>query len=122
MGQVKALQAAAAAAVAATPPTVDSPRQRAMPNSNFFAWASEFDQPPNNLGFEGSTGGGPGEAWVRPVQAQPIGLPSPFSMAQSPGILFGPVAAALAKDLVKPELRGNFYDFALKFPLYIQQL
>ena len=122
VGQVKALQAAAAAAVAATPPTIDSPRQRAMPNSDLFAWASEFDQPPSNLGFGGSTGGGPGEAWVRPVQAQPIGLPSPFSMAQSPGILFGPVAAALAKDLVKPELRGNFYDFALKFPLYIQQL
>jgi hypothetical protein len=67
-------------------------------------------------------GAGLKETWVRPVQAQYQGGPTPFSLAQPVGALFGPVAAALAKDLVKPELRGNFHDFALKFPLYLQQL
>lgn len=38
------------------------------------------------------------------------------------GMLLGPIGAALAKEVVKPELRGNFHDFAVKFPLYLQQL
>jgi hypothetical protein len=54
--------------------------------------------------------------------AAPGGSASSYPMAPAHGLLFGPVAAALAKDLVKPELRGNFHDFSLKFPLYLQQL
>jgi hypothetical protein len=44
-------------------------------------------------------------------------------MVQPAGALYGPVAAAVVKNLVQPEFKGdNFHDFAIKFPLYVQQI
>ena len=58
--------------------------------------------------------------WSPGVQTQVA--PVLTSPAPSLGVLLGPVGAALAKDLVKPELRGNFHDFAVKFPIYLSEL
>ena len=67
--------------------------------------------------------GGP-ERHVQTIQASPFqgAQPTPPMTGPSMGMLLGPIGAALAKDLVKPELKGNFHDFAVKFPLYLQQL
>jgi hypothetical protein len=87
-----------------------------------FSWAPDGGFSGAGPEFAVNFGAGPREMWVRPIHVQQPGMTSPPPMVQPIGTLFGPVAAALAKDLVKPELRGNFHDFALKFPLYIQQL
>ena len=57
---------------------------------------------------------------MRGVQAQPAAV-APV-MASYPEFYMGPVGTLLAKDLVKPEFKGNWHDFAVKFNLFLQNL
>ena len=98
------------------------PRLADPPHVDPFSWAPDFTSG-TSAEFGGPLGAGPQEAWVRPIQVQQPGMASLVPMVQPMGTLYGPVAAAVVKNLVQPEFRGdNFHDFAIKFPLYVQQI
>ena len=49
---------------------------------------------------------------------------APVGALSALGLMMGPAAAAVAKDLVKPQLTtsGNWAEFSARFPLYLRQL
>ena len=62
------------------------------------------------------------EARVRGVQTQPAAIAPVVAAPVFSEFFMGPVGAFLAKDLVKPEFRGNWHDFAVKFNLFLQNV
>jgi hypothetical protein len=96
------------------------PRFADPPSVDPFSWAPDHPVLSTGMDFGGQ---GSTETMVRPVQAYPSGMAPLIPMIQSTGGLYGPVAAAVVKNLVQPEFRGdNFHEFAIKFPLYVQQI
>ena len=66
-------------------------------------------------------GAGP-EIRVRGIQTQPAAIAPVMASPFGSEFFLGPVGALLAKDLVKPEFRGNWHDFAVKFNLFLQNV
>jgi len=72
-----------------------------------FSWATENILP---------------EVRVRGVQVQPAAVQPMGAALAQPEYWSGPLATLLAKDLVKPEFKGNFHDFSIKWKIFLQNV